>query len=391
MDVPTGLVLLAGENAQGKTNLLEALFLLATGHSHRSDVDREMIGWSASRDPIPHARVAAHVISHRGETNLEMIMQLARRSDQRGELPAPWSGDDDPGPTSLTGGTLQKAFKVNGVRQRTVSAPGVLAVVLAGPEEVDLIGGPPLRRRRFLDLANAQVDPLYAKALQRYQRVLTQRNALLRQVRERGGGPRPAEMDVWDRELVQSGAYILQQRRAMLEVLRAETASVYAFLAGQSISLALVYHSTIGPLADLSQRELPERFLAALRDSWPRDSATATTSVGPHRDDFRALTGDVDLGVYGSRGQQRTVALALVLGQAAYIRGRIDEEPLLLLDDPLSELDGPRRERLLEHCLRPESQVLITTAEPELVPQTARSQASIFRVEAGAVRPDGGG
>jgi DNA replication and repair protein RecF len=376
-----------GENAQGKTNLLESLFLLATGHSHRSDTDREMIGWSAARDPIPYARVAARVVSAtRGPTDIEVVMQIARRGGAGGELPPPWSSEEAPGPSSLAGGALQKAFKVNGVRQRTNAPPGVLAVVLAGPEEVDLIGGPPAQRRRFLDLANAQTDAVYLQALQRYQRVLTQRNALLRHVRERGGSGRPAETPVWDEELARAGAYILAKRQEMLATLHAETVSAHESLTGRAEPLSLDYRSTIGPDASQSREEAKRRFLGALESSWPRDVATGVTSTGPHRDDLRLLSGDVDLGVYGSRGQQRTAALALILAQAAFMRRALGEEPVLLLDDPLSELDAARRARLLEHCLAPGRQVLLTTAEPDLIPAAVHARSTVLHVEAGAVR-----
>ena len=132
---------------------------------------------------------------------------------------------------------------------------------------------------------------------------------------------------------------------------------------------------------------MQERFSHALDASWRRDSATAVTSVGPHRDDLRAITGNVDLGVYGSRGQQRTAALSLVLAQAAYMGRALGEEPVILLDDPLSELDAARRERVLHRCLSPGRQVLVTTAEPELIPADIRAQASVHVIEAGTVRP----
>lgn len=150
--------------------------------------------------------------------------------------------------------------------------------------------------------------------------------------------------------------------------------------------LTLDYRSTVPVASDSSESAVAERFLDALKSAWSRDSATATTSVGPHRDDLRALSRDIDLGVYGSRGQQRTISLALLIAQAAYMRQRIGEEPLLLLDDPLSELDGVRRQRLLSYCLDPERQVFLTTAEPQLIPPEVRSQASTYRVERGTVR-----
>ena len=391
LDLPPGVVLFVGENAQGKTNLLESVFLLATGHAHSADADREMVGWSAAREPIPYGRVSARVHSDvRSRVEVEVVMQLTRRGEPGEPEVAPWSALEDPGPSAVSGGVLHKAFKVNGVRQRTASSGGLVVAVLAGPEEVDLIGGPPARRRRFLDLPNWQTDPAYAQALARYQRVLAQRNALVRRSREAGGGRRPEEMDVWDGELAEAGSYVLSRRLEMLRMLEPETVAAHEALTGTAVPVRFDYRSTVGgtsSTADKRGREaLRERVLSELRDAWPRDSGAGATTVGPHRDDLRVLEGEVDLGTYGSRGQQRSVALALVLAQAAYMRSVVGEEPVLLLDDPLSELDGRRRGRLLELCAAAGRQVLVTTTELELVPEAVRGSAgALFRVGSGAV------
>jgi DNA replication and repair protein RecF len=381
------LVLLVGANAQGKTNLLESVFLLATGHAHSADTDREMVGWSAAREPIPYGRVAARMASDGGRgTDVEVVMQLTPRGGVVESEIAPWSGPEEPGPVAVTGGVLHKAFKVNGVRQRTVSSGGSVVAVMAGPEEVELIGGPPARRRRFLDLPNWQTDSAYAQALSRYQRVLTQRNALVRRSRE-SGGRRPDDMDVWDGELAESGSYVLSRRLEMLRALEPEVAATHESLTGAAMPVKLDYRGTIGTEeGGMDQTSMRERVLSALREAWPRDSGSGATTVGPHRDDLRVLDGEIDLGTYGSRGQQRSVALALVLAQAAYMRSVVGEEPVLLLDDPLSELDRRRRERLLELCSSGGvRQVLVTTAELELVPEGVRRAMSGFRVAGGAV------
>ena len=380
---------LVGANAQGKSNLLESLFVLATGHAHRTETDRDLVGWSAAREPIPYGRAAARVVSAtRGTSDVEVVMQIARRGASFGqdEAPAPWAEDHDPGPDELTGGVLQKAFKVDRVRQRTASAPGVLVVVFAGPDEVDLIGGTPARRRRFLDLPNVQTDPDYLNALTRYQRVLSQRNALLRRVREQGGG-RPAEMDVWDAELAATGSHVLMKRLAMLQALQEQGREAHRSLAGSDATFVLDYRATIGLPEGLSDvAEAQNLFLGALNESWRRDTALGATSIGPHRDDLRVFLGSIDMGTYGSRGQQRIVALSLVLGQAAYVCRRTGENPVLLLDDPLSELDSAHRTRLLAHCLDRGGQVLVTAAESDLIPASIRPRASFFSVEAGRVR-----
>ncbi len=381
-----GVTLLTGSNGQGKTNLLESLFILATGHSHRADTDREVIGWSAAREPIPYSRIAADVTAGDGsERKLELVMQLAPRG-QGGEPTAP--AERTIGPSGLRGGTLQKGYKVNGVRQRSASSVGDLAVVLAGPEEVDLFAGPPAERRRALDSTAVQTDAEYAQTLRRYDRLVTQRNAALREARERGAAQRTEEMRLWEQELIRAGAFLLGHRTAMIDVLQREMLTAHAEFTGRAGHLALEYRSTVavGESAGASH-DLQQGFADALEGAWARDSATATTSVGPHRDDLRVVSGDIDLGVYGSRGQQRTAALALVIAQSAYVGQRLGDEPVILLDDPLSELDADRRERVLRHCLAPGRQVLITTADPELIPADIRAQAATFAVRGGTVTP----
>ena len=379
-----GVTVLTGDNGQGKTNLLESLFILATGHSHRADTDREVIGWSAAREPLPYSRIAADVAAGDGaERELELVMQLAPRG-QAGQSPA--VAERTIGPSGLRGGTLQKGYKVNGVRQRSASSVGDLAVVLAGPEEVDLFAGPPADRRRAIDSTALQTDAEYARELRRYERLVTQRNAALREARERGNIQRTEDMRLWEQELIRAGSFVLGHRIAMIDVLQKEMLAAHAEFTGRTGHLALEYRSTvtIGEDEDASP-DLQQRFADALEGAWARDSATATTSVGPHRDDLRVVSGDVDLGVYGSRGQQRTAALALVIAQSAYIGQRLGDEPVILLDDPLSELDADRRERVLRHCLTPGRQVMITTADVELIPAEVRAHAVMYAVKSGKI------
>ena len=379
-----GVTVLSGDNGQGKTNLLESLFILATGHSHRADTDREVIGWSAAREPIPYSRIAADVTAGDGaERKLELIMQLAPRG-QAVESPA--IAERTIGPSGLRGGTLQKGYKVNGVRQRSASSVGDLAVVLAGPEEVDLFAGPPADRRRAIDSTALQTDAEYARELRRYERLVTQRNAALRDARERGATQRTEDMRLWEQELIRAGSFVLGHRIALIDVLQKEMLAAHAEFTGRTGHLALEYRSTVTFGEDeMTSSDLQQRFADALEGAWARDSATATTSVGPHRDDLRVVSGDVDLGVYGSRGQQRTAALALVIAQSAYIGQRLGDEPVILLDDPLSELDADRRERVLRHCLTPGRQVLITTADVELIPAEVRAHAVMYAVKSGKI------
>ena len=249
MALAPGVTLLTGENGQGKTNLLESLYVLATGHSHRAETDREVIGWSAAREPIPYARIAASVTSGDGaEQELELVMQLSRRGEP-GAPPPATGAEERPGPPGLLSGVLQKGYRINGARQRSAGAAGRLAVVLAGPEEVALFAGPPADRRRFLDSAAIQTDAAYAEASRRYQRLVAQRNAGLRRARERGVTDRTPEMRIWETELIRVGALMLVRRLAMLNVLQVEMVEAHAEFTGGESTLALDYRSTV-PIGD---------------------------------------------------------------------------------------------------------------------------------------------
>ncbi len=385
-----GVTLLAGANGQGKTNLLESLHILATGRSHRAETDREVIGWSAAQEPIPYTRITADVATGNNESRrLEMVMQIARREELGGlHRPAP-NASTERLPSFLRGGTLQKGYRVNGVLQRSTSPVGNLAVVLAGPEEVDLFAGPPSDRRRTIDSTALQTDRGYAQALRRYERLVTQRNAALRDARDRGIVKRTQEMQLWERELIRVGALLIHRRLLMLEILQDEMLSAHAAFTGHAANVNLDYRSTVATTRQerYTQETLETHFGDALNSAWRRDSATATTSVGPHRDDMRVILSDVDLGIYGSRGQQRTAALAFVIAQAAYIGRRLNDEPIILLDDPLSELDVERRERVLRHCLIPGRQLLITTANAELIPTDIRAHATMCTIREGTITP----
>lgn len=374
VDLQARLHVLRGDNAQGKTNLLESIYFLATTRSPLSTYDRELIGWSAEAEPIPHAHAEATFVRRGDEHRVEIVL-VNEPPGQPGEPP-----------------TFRRRIRVDGVPRRAIDAVGQLNVSLFLPEDINLVAGPPAGRRRYLDVTLCQVDPLYCRTLSRYNRVVTQRNALLRQARE--GHTNRLEMESWDAELARLGAYVLDRRRRAVEELEWAAAEAHAALTGGRERLALDYRSTVAESAEGdSAAELPEgreavsqQFALALRRVRGEEAARGVTVVGPHRDDLRFPINGHDATTYGSRGQQRTVALSLKLAEVAFMEAATGETPVLLLDDVMSELDRKRSHRVLEMASRAQ-QVFLTTTELEHLEPAFLASAVVWEVEEGTLRP----
>lgn len=377
----SGPIVLCGDNAQGKSNLLEAIYLLATTKSPRANSDRELVRWGALEDPLSVLRLVGDV--HRANEKLRIEMALGLDAQ-----PAGAGGGADTGGEKGSS-YLRKQIKVNGVPRRASDVVGQLNVVLFGPMDVDLVGGPPAQRRRYLDLTNSQVDRAYLRALQRYSRVLTQRNHLLRLIRE--GSAQREELSFWDEQLVEDGCFILCKRREMVIELADISRVIYSELAGGAEALELTYLPNPSELRNGesdwtdqgSIRELFHRQLAANQD---REVAQGVSVVGPHRDDLQFLIDGRDMGVYGSRGQQRTIIAALKLAEANFLVNRTGEDPVLLLDDILSELDAPRRQQVLETALS-NQQTFITTTDLDRIGEGFLSHATVLKVQDGQLNP----
>jgi DNA replication and repair protein RecF len=381
-----GVLLFSGRNGQGKTNLLEAVYVLATTRSPRTGVERELLSWRAPEDADlaavtpPFARLDARVRRLGGEIHLELTFE--------GERP------NNGGQPTVTGntGAVTRSIKVNGLSTRATGLVGQLPVVYFSPGDVDLAGGSPAGRRQYLNLALSQASSTHLRALQRYNRVLLQRNQVLRLVRERRQPP--AALEPWTEQMLTWGAQILHERLSMLREMESCLASVYRDLAGGAETLKVVYRSTVcgneletpPTVADIETTfRVRQGQLAA------REVEQAVSLVGPHRDDFSFILADVDLNTYGSRGQQRLAVLALKLAEADWMCSSVGEIPVVLLDDMLSELDPQRREYVLRRIADPEPseqrQVWITTTEPDLLSgDHFPTSTQRYVIEAGQVR-----
>jgi DNA replication and repair protein RecF len=330
-----GVLLFCGRNGQGKTNLLESVYVLATTRSPRTNVERELLSWRTPEDAdlaavvTPFARLESRVRRLEGEIHLELSFE--------GERPM---GDGS------VASSVTRAIKVNGLPVRASGLVGQLPVVYFSPGDVELAGGSPSGRRQYLNLANSQASASHLRALQRYNRVLLQRNQVLRLVRERRQPP--GALEPWTEQMLDWGAQVLRQRLYMLSQIDQRVASIFRDLAGTSETLQVIYRSTacdaqaaLGALPELG--DLVDSFRQRQVQVATREIDQAVSLVGPHRDDFSFVLDDVDLNTYGSRGQQRLAVLALKLAEADWMRAEIGELPVVLLDDVLSELDPQHR------------------------------------------------
>lgn len=400
LPLPRGLVVFTGRNAQGKSNLLEAVMLAATSRSFRTTSEREAVRWGA---PGRFARVDTTVARRTGPLHVEVIVSDVGPTPE-GTPARPTAAD--PALPAPPPAAFRKRVRVNGAPRRALDLLGLVTVVVFAPTDLDLVIGSPAQRRRFLDMTLCQVRPAYCRALSQYQKVLAQRAALLRRIKE--GAESPHALGYWDDQLARLAVPIMRERAAFLRAAEASAARVYAALAGDddtddgehadedgsdgagqpapAAGLRLVYRPAYDGSLEGDEAEVAAAFKARLIELRKREIAQGANVIGPHRDDLAFLSGEVDLSAYGSRGQQRSVALALKLAELEYIERETGDQPILLLDDVLSELDTQRRADLLA-AVRDLDQVLLTTTDAASVPADALAYAHVYRVRGGAVRP----
>jgi DNA replication and repair protein RecF len=358
-----GASVFIGANAQGKTNLLESVYLLATMKELRAESEAQVIRREAAGDTIPAARVVGEGETAAGPLKVEVAV-IGRE-----------------GSNGLIAG---KTVKINGVPKRLSDAVGRLTAVLFTAADIDLIAGAPSARRRYIDITLSQVDGRYVVARSRLERVIAQRNHLLKRMRE--GLAQAEELSFWDAELARDGGYVFAVRSAALSELASLAAEAHASLAPVE-ELRVEYRPRLEGETAESLRDAESAAAAygeALRRGVSRDVAAGMTLQGPHRDDIAFFLDGVPAAGFSSRAQQRTIALALRLAEARLLDARRGEPPLLLLDDILSEMDAARGRSVIE-AVSAYDQLLITATDLERFPDGFLDRAAVFRVTAGAV------
>jgi len=356
LEFPTSLNVFVGENAQGKTNLLEAVYLLAIGRSHRTTRESDMIKWGSD-----WATVRSEVDRQRGGVRVDVVL----RKDGA------------------------KETKVAGeVVRRQVDLLGTVNVVVFSPDDLQLVKGAPGLRRRFLDLEIAQVSPSYRHHFARYQRVLKQRNNLLKALQ--GGHAGADALDPWDEQLIFEGSRVVVKRAQTVRRLSRWAAQMNERISGGRDPLSIEYRpffaadgdSVEGWWEDLDAVEA--RFRSYLEGVRRVERVRGMTLAGPQRDDIAFIVGDVDLRYFGSQGQQRTAVLSCKLAELEFINEEAGEYPVLLLDDVMSELDDLRREQFLM-TVTGRINTFITTTNLRSFSDDILDQASQYRVVAGEV------
>ena len=338
-----GVNIFIGANGQGKTNLLEAVAMLALSTSPRSRRELELIGPVA-----PMSRIEAEVES--ANLRAELAISL-----------------------NLEGDRARRVIEVDGVRRRAFDLPGRFRVTLFWPDDLGLVKAGPEQRRRFLNQMLVQVEPGYARALAGLKRVLEQRNSLLK--RMAAGEESGDVLEPWNQELIQLGGEIMTARAAAVLELEPEAARYHAEIAD-------------GERLEIHYQGPPTNLAEAVHNSLAEDLKRGSTTVGPHHDDIRVLLEGKEARAYGSQGQQRTAVVSLKLAEAALVARRTGERPVLLLDDVLSELDAERRGALLRRVAG-EGQVIITSVEVGPFPPELIANAMVWTVDGGRIEPCG--
>ena len=306
-----GINILSGDNAQGKTNVLEAIYLCCTGRSHRTVHDKEMV--KTGQD-----YASVHIYGTRSDGLHDVEMLLSRMEKRR---------------VKVAGNTVSRSGELL----------GHITGVLFSPEDLRMIKDGPAERRRFADMELSQLKPSYYYALQRYARALKQRGALLKDISL--GFAETGMLDVWDAQLAENGAQIMEARRAFIEKLALTAAEIHGIVAGNREKLSIEYAPDA--VTDASGSELKGALAELLKEARPTDLKRLTTSVGPHRDDISVKINSMEARSFASQGQIRTCALSLKLSEIRIMKSETGESPVLMLDDVMSELDPLRRRLLL--------------------------------------------
>lgn len=339
LEFDKGTNILYGDNAQGKTNILEAIYMAATTKSHKGSKDKEMIGFGKEE-----AHIRTYLEKEGVGTRVDMHL---RKAGSKG--------------IAIDGQKIRKAAELL----------GLCNVVFFSPEDLSIIKNGPAERRRFVDMELCQLDSFYLYNLNHYNKIVNQRNKLLKDMYM---NPELKDtLAIWDSQLVSFGSKIIERRKLFVDQLNEIIYEIHKKLSGGKEELIISYEPDIAI----------EEFEKSLRYNQDRDIRMKQTSIGPHRDDFAFLNKDVDIRKYGSQGQQRTAALSLKLSEIELVKKIAKDTPILLLDDVLSELDSNRQNYLLNSI--GDIQTIITCTGLEEFVNNRFEVNKIYKVNNGVV------
>lgn len=339
-----GTNILYGDNAQGKTNILEAIYVSATTKSHKGSKDKEIINFQKEE---------AHIRTYIQKDGLEQRVDMHLRKNKSKGI-------------AVDGNKLKKAADLL----------GLLNVVFFSPEDLSIIKNGPMERRRFADLELCQLDNFYLYNLNNYNKIINQRNKLLKDMSYNPG--LKETLNIWDSQLVSYGSKIIERRKIFAEQLSEIIKEIHLKLSGGKEEILIQYEPDVC-ISDFEEK---------MKNSQERDIRTKMTSVGPHRDDFSFIVNGIDIRKYGSQGQQRTAALSLKLSEIELVKKITKDTPVLLLDDVLSELDSNRQNYLLNSI--GDIQTIITCTGLDEFINNRFEINKIFRLENGKVEANNG-
>lgn len=383
IDVPAGITVMVGNNAQGKTSFLEAINFFSTLTSVQAGRDRELINFQSLDEELPVARLVMEYV--RGEKTHTMEARLILGNGGNGN------------------GRLRKEVLLDGVKRPLQHALGNFNSVIFLPQMTEIVEDGPDVRRRYLDMTISQVYNGYARELSAYMQAIAQRNALLKNLAERGGDQ--AQLDFWDERVAEKGSFIIRTRMQMLAEFEELASLVHLDLTAQQSPLKIEYLpgldmrafvseqkaldidlASTSELLELKQDELKGAFIRKLQVLHREEISRGVTTIGPHRDELRFIANQVDAGTYGSRGQVRTVMMALKIGEMQWLHARTGERPVLLLDETMAELDLAHRDALL-HALTDCEQAILTATDAHMFNVDFLAGCSMWQVQEGRIQP----
>lgn len=379
MDVPRRILLLVGANAQGKTSLLEAIYYLATFTSLHAQSDRQLVNFLASQEALSVGRLVGTY--QRGDRQHRLEVRLIQDANGNG------------------GARLRKEVLLDGVKTPANQVVGHFSSVIFLPQMTRILEGGPDERRRYLNLATAQANGGFTQILTDYNQALSQRNALLKQLNERGGDS--SQLDFWDSVLTSKGAAIILTRIQAIQEIEQLAMRIHEKLTGSKEVIRLIYQPSYDPIqkpegqfalpiqtaiqrSGFSLVQLQKGFAAKLTEVRRDEILRGVTTIGPHRDEMRVLCNGIDLTDFGSRGQIRTAILSLKLAEVDWLKQKTGEWPVLLMDETLAELDKQRRDCLLGYLENAE-QALLTTTDMNLFPEGFTGRCERWQVDQGNV------
>lgn len=349
VSLPKGTILIEGDNAQGKTTILEAIYFLSTFTSFHTRSDRELINFIEAKNPLAVSRIKAEFATQ-SNTSHEIEVRIIQQQN------------------NLSNPTLRKEVLIDGTKKRASQTIGLFSAVFFIPQMMRILDGSPSERRRYIDMAIAQTNPHYAPYLNQYNKLLTRKNATLKQIYQSNGNSAD-QLTYWNEQLSKIGAKIFAARHKAIEQIRPIAQNIFKDLTDHKEDFDIHYLPALETSLSLpewinNEEQIEQNLLKLYQKNQKQEIYRGVTFIGPHRDEIAFYSNNLDLGKFGSRGQMRTTMLTLKMTEIEWIFQTTGQMPVLLLDEVLAELDKNRRDKLTE-SLKNFDQALLTTSEKE--------------------------